>query len=238
MALKQQQIAAAVNAALKQKIDPVYRDGVNRFFKEEINAYGVRVPEARKIAKSFWTEVKQGEVKEILSLCEHLLQTGEVATQLIALDWAKRVSKKLPSTSLPLLKRWIEKYITNWATCDDLCCGVLGRFLFEHQELASHIHSWTTSKNRWLRRASAVALIYGVRRQAFYTGITQTAETLLHDDDDLVQKGYGWSLKEMSKSAPNQVHAFVQKHKKTMPRTALRYAIEHYPKEIRADLMK
>ena len=45
----------------------------------------------------------------------------------------------------------------------------------------------------------------------------------------MVQKGYGWMLKEASNHNQKGVFAFVMKHKAKMPRTALRYAIEKLP---------
>jgi 3-methyladenine DNA glycosylase AlkD len=49
------------------------------------------------------------------------------------------------------------------------------------------------------------------------------------DSDDLVQKGYGWALKEASNHYPKKVFDFVMRKKTLMPRTALRYAIEKMP---------
>ena len=55
--------------------------------------------------------------------------------------------------------------------------------------------------------------------------------------DDLVQKGYGWMLKAASEAHCNEVFDFVMKNKDIMPRTALRYAIEKMPKELKAMAM-
>jgi len=63
------------------------------------------------------------------------------------------------------------------------------------------------------------------------------ADILLTDKDDMVQKGYGWMLKEASKPYRKAVFDYVVKHKTVMPRTALRYAIELMPPEMRAEAM-
>jgi len=54
----------------------------------------------------------------------------------------------------------------------------------------------------------------------------------------MVQKGYGWLLKEASRKHQREVLDYVLTKRKTMPRTALRYAIELMPKELRAKAMK
>jgi 3-methyladenine DNA glycosylase AlkD len=63
------------------------------------------------------------------------------------------------------------------------------------------------------------------------------ANILLLDRDDLVQKGYGWMLKEASRKNQKEVFDYIIKHKKTMSRTALRYAIEKMPEELKREAM-
>jgi 3-methyladenine DNA glycosylase AlkD len=61
---------------------------------------------------------------------------------------------------------------------------------------------------------------------------------LLTDTDDMVQKGYGWLLKEESRKHQTKVFDYVVKNRKVMPRTALRYAIELMPRELKEEAMK
>ena len=60
----------------------------------------------------------------------------------------------------------------------------------------------------------------------------------MNDNDDLVQKGYGWALKVTADTHQKKVFDFVMKHKHHMPRTALRYAIEKMPKELKRKCME
>ena len=59
----------------------------------------------------------------------------------------------------------------------------------------------------------------------------------LKDDDDMVRKGYGWMLKSASRAHEKEVFEYVVKNKGKMPRTALRYAIEKMPKDLKAKAM-
>ena len=68
--------------------------------------------------------------------------------------------------------------------------------------------------------------------------VLRTAEALLVDQDDMVQKGYGWMLKEACNVFPDEVLRFVMKNKSRMPRIALRYAIEKLPASKRKQAMK
>jgi 3-methyladenine DNA glycosylase AlkD len=81
-------------------------------------------------------------------------------------------------------------------------------------------------------------MIYGIRREQGFAPSFEIADQLLLDEDDLVQKGYGWMLKEISKSEPQQVFEFVMQRKAVMPRTSLRYAIEKLSPELRQRAME
>jgi 3-methyladenine DNA glycosylase AlkD len=66
----------------------------------------------------------------------------------------------------------------------------------------------------------------------------QISDILMQDGDDLVQKGYGWALKEASKTWQSEVFDYILENRKRMPRTALRYTIEKMPKDLRSKAMK
>jgi len=88
-----------------------------------------------------------------------------------------------------------------------------------------------------MRRAAAVVLIYAVRRDALHKEAFEIADLLLIDRDDMVQKGYGWLLKEVSNRDPQPVFEYVMSRKRSMPRTALRYAIEKLDPDLRQRAM-
>jgi 3-methyladenine DNA glycosylase AlkD len=104
--------------------------------------------------------------------------------------------------------------------------------------LLMSLKKWSLSENRWTRRACAVTLIIPARHGKFLEDIFRIADTMLLDKDDMVQKGYGWMLKAASETHQKEVFDYVIKHKAAMPRTALRYAIEKMPENLRKEAMK
>ena len=88
-----------------------------------------------------------------------------------------------------------------------------------------------------MRRAAAVSFILPARAGANLADVLPIAKALLHDTDDLVQKGCGWMLREAAKNHPQEIIDYIEAHKKTMPRTMLRYAIERMPADIKKQLM-
>ena len=65
------------------------------------------------------------------------------------------------------------------------------------------------------------------------------AEMLLHDKEDLIHKAVGWMLREVGKRCSQKVLTdFLDKHYRSMPRTALRYSIERFPEPLRVKYLK
>ena len=132
----------------------------------------------------------------------------------------------------------MKKSVNDWAACDHLCTGPMGNLVRQYPDMSSKMRPWTRSKNRWLRRAAAVSLIVPVRDRLLLEEVFRTAGALLEDRDDMVQKGYGWMLKEASNVFPDELFEYVMNSRNRMPRTALRYAIEKYPANLRRKAMQ
>ncbi len=107
-----------------------------------------------------------------------------------------------------------------------------------YPKYVDELKEWAKSPNRWVKRAAAVTLILPARKGQFLNDVFDIADILLPDPDDLVQKGYGWMLKAASEAYPKEVFEYVEAKKAVMPRTALRYAIEKMPLELRTQAMK
>ena len=137
----------------------------------------------------------------------------------------------------------MKKYINNWGKVDDFCIHITHPMIEIYPELIPKIKLWSHSKNKWLRRASAVTFIttvnsFYVTKQQNIKDIFEIAETLLYDKEYLVQKAYGWMLKATSINNQEKVLKFIMKYKSNMPRTALRYAIEKMPINLKKQVMK
>jgi 3-methyladenine DNA glycosylase AlkD len=226
---KRSSLVAEITREFKAAVDTEYGVSVQRFFKEQVKLYGVRTPEWRRICGRFWGRVKGLPKSDVFALCEELLALRNGEERGVAFNWAFRLREQLEPADFPRLERWLKTYVSNWGACDSLCCGALGFFLLDHPEFLPKVRAWAGSKNRWLRRASAVAHIIPNRNGLAVDSAYQAADLLLGDGDDMVQKGYGWMLKEIANKRSREVFEFVVARKDRMPRTALRYAIEKMP---------
>jgi 3-methyladenine DNA glycosylase AlkD len=231
-------IIFAISQELIQSSDEKTRDGARRFFKEEVKFHGVKAAAVRRIAAKHWKELSGKDKREVFSLCEQLLQSNYGEEAFIAFEWAARLHKMYEPSDFRMFEGWIVSYVDNWAKCDTLCNHAIGSFVEMYPEFIKNLYDWARSDNRWLRRAAAVTLILPARKGEFLDEVFAISDILLKDGDDLVQKGYGWMLKEASKAHQSSVFDYVMRRKSEMPRTALRYAIEKMPSEMRQEAMK
>lgn len=218
---------------LRQNADESVRDSGQRYFKEPVKLYGVKTALVSKITKQFFHSLPDQNKVTVFALCETLWQSGMMEESFIACHWSEAVHKQYTPEDFITFERWVRDYVSNWASCDTLCNHSIGSLVQLYPELVQNLKPWTSSQNRWVKRASAVTLIIPARKGLFLSDVFEIATSLLLDPDDLVQKGYGWMLKEASRVHQQEVFNFIQEHKKTMPRTALRYAIEKMPTDLR-----
>ncbi|MGK7395458.1 MAG: DNA alkylation repair protein [Candidatus Cyclobacteriaceae bacterium M3_2C_046] len=227
-----------VRMALENQADQHIRQRNQRFFKEPIRSYGIKNATVTQISKEFYKSVKRYPKNQILDLCEYFWQSGLLEESMVACHWTYKQHKDFESGDFKLFESWISNYVNNWASCDTFCNRTVGEFIERYPEYLSSLKGWTCSDNRWVKRASAVSLIVPARKGRFLPEIMAIAQELMMDQDDLVQKGYGWLLKVASQRHQQEIFNFIMKHKYRMPRTALRYAIEKMPTELRKGAMK
>jgi 3-methyladenine DNA glycosylase AlkD len=218
---------------LRSNADEKTKRSGERFFREEVRLYGVKAAVTHKISKDIYKSIPDTDKRKIFILCEELWKSGTMEESIIACLWSYYLNKQYEPGDFKVFQRWINTYVTNWATCDTLCNHSVGTLIEMYPDLLSGLKDWALSAKRWVKRASAVSLIIPARKGKFLSDIFEIADILHSDKDDMIQKGYGWMLKAASEVYQREVFEYVLSKKATMPRTALRYAIEKMPAELK-----
>jgi 3-methyladenine DNA glycosylase AlkD len=102
----------------------------------------------------------------------------------------------------------------------------------------ARVFRWAKSKDRWRRRAACVALIQGTRRRMFFPEIKRLSNSLLSDEDDMVQKGLGWLLRETAKTDAKRTVPYLKGIRERAPRLVLRTACETLPLPTRRRILQ
>ncbi|MCE8423365.1 MAG: DNA alkylation repair protein [Candidatus Methanoperedens sp.] len=231
-------ILQRIRTELRENADEDTKNTSQRFFKEKVKCYGIKTAIVTKISKKYFDAIKDKNKSEIFRLSEELFQSGYIEESFIACNLSYNLHAQSEEKDFLMFERWIEKYVNNWASCDTLCNHTVGAFIEKFPKYINNLEKWAKSDNYWMRRAAAVSLIIPAKKGKFLKEAFEISNLLIADKEDLVRKGYGWLLKEESRTHQNEVFEYVMENKHKMPRTALRYAIELMPKELKIKAMQ
>lgn len=230
-------IIEELRAELIRNADEKVKISGERFFREDVKLYGIRSAVVTDIAKAGFKLLTNKSKAEIFILCEELWKSGVMEESFVACNWSYNVRRDYKASDFEIFGRWVKTYVSNWASCDTLCNHSVGTLVEMYPALLAGLKDWAGSSDRWTKRAAAVSLIIPARKGEFLEHILEIADILHSDGDDMVQKGYGWMLKAASQAHEEKVFSYIMSKKATMPRTALRYAIEKMPAELKAKAM-
>ena len=191
---------------------------------------GITVPELRKIARG----AKQTTREDALTLLVSPIHEERLLALYLLIHQFEQGSLEVRQQ---IYTEYLAhtKYINNWDLVDSSAYHIVGSFLATQSAAAAHkaLSGLACSPLLWERRIAMVATLHWIKQgQPDHTIFI--ANTLLTDKHDLIQKAVGWMLREVGKRCEKEtLEKFLAEHKLQMGRTALRYAIEHFPKEVR-----
>jgi 3-methyladenine DNA glycosylase AlkD len=234
MAQKIQHSPTRLKRVLRQLADPVTRESQQRFSKEPIRSIGVRTPELRRLASAAAREYRQAGLgfDEILGFADALWRGGTLEERAVSVILLSKFKRHFERRHWPHFERYVDS-LSNWGETDGLCGNVLAPLLEKEPNLVPRLEPWTRSRNRWRRRAAAVALIPAVRRGQHHPFAYTICDRLANDRDDLVEKAVGWLLKEISRTRPQSVVDYLVTNGALLSRTTIRYAAEKLPPKLR-----
>lgn len=193
---------------------------------------GVRMGQVFALAKEF-IDLPPDEIEKLMESPLHELRAGAMSI----------MDKQARRKSTPLVRRrdlydlYLRRHdrINSWDLVDLAAPYVVGGWLFDKSR--APLNCLARSKNLWERRTAIVATLYFVR-QGEADPSFKIAALLLKDDHDLIHKAAGWALRAAGGLDRPQLFAFLDRHAPRMPRTMLRYALEHLPKAQRSQYLK
>jgi 3-methyladenine DNA glycosylase AlkD len=188
---------------------------------------GVRMGQVFALAKEF-IDLPPDAIEALLESPVHEVRVGGVSV----MDWQARAKKTTAQRRQELFELYLRRHdrINNWDLVDRAAPYVVGGYLFDKPR--DILYELARSGNIWERRTSIVSTYYFIR-QGDLDDTFAIAALLLDDDQDLIHKATGGWLREAGKKDQQRLLRFLDEHAPAMPRTALRYAIEHLPTDQR-----
>lgn len=221
---------------LKEQIiahaDPSQVEGLMRFFKTGPGQYGegdkflgIKVPVTRSVVKECWKDVGFKELEECIMSKYHEIRLAALLTLVQIFAHAKK-NPELQEQCVDFYLLHTDR-INNWDLVDLSCYELIGTWLLDKDRTLLYDLA-RNGRNIWEQRIGMVSTMQFIRHG-------QTADTyaiadiLLNHKHDLIQKAVGWLLREAGKRDADELRRWLQPRANTMPRTALRYAIEKFP---------
>jgi 3-methyladenine DNA glycosylase AlkD len=192
---------------------------------------GIRVPQTRATVKAY----KDMPLQEIEILLYSEFHEVRLAGFILLVEQFKKTK------SADERKQIYDFYLkhapqaNNWDLVDLSCRDIVGGYLLGKED-RSILDKLAASRNLWEQRISIISTWMLIKHLEFEDTL-RISEKLLPHKHDLIHKATGWMLREVGKKDKEVLIIFLEKHSATMPRTALRYAIEHFPQPERQKYM-
>jgi 3-methyladenine DNA glycosylase AlkD len=229
--------AAEARTKLHALASPDVAASSARFFKTGPGQYGegdifigVRVPALRKLAR----ELRDLPLTEI----EALLHSPVHEERLLALlVLVLGVGKGDDDHRKVVYGFYLDntQHVNNWDLVDSSAPAIVGGYLRDKPR--KPLIGLAKSVSLWERRIAIVATQHFIRLDQFDDTLT-ISRLLLADKEDLIHKATGWMLREVGDGDEAALERFLEEHGTAMPRTMLRYAIEHFPPEQRQGFLE
>lgn len=222
-------IAAHIRQVLLNGGSAPHSKDVQHFFKHEVKSRGWYTAELRKVAKRFRRAIlAEHELPYLLEVANQLFRDGVLDEKNIAVMLLEGMTDQFGREEFKLFEAWLGR-VTSWADHDGLVHYLIGPMVAADESYLVRLPRWAKTKNQWHQRAAAVSLIHSTRRHKNFTNIQRVTELLLTSQDDMVQKGLGWLLREAAKANPAQTVAYLMTIRDRTPRLVLRTACETLP---------
>ena len=212
---------------------------LSRFFKIGPGQYGegdrflgVVVPQTRRIAKAN-IATSFLELQRLLDSPWH--EARLCALLILVYRFKAKQTSEAERTEIFQFYVRNARRCNNWDLVDLTCRDVVGEYLVDKDRAL--LYRLAASENLWEQRIAIVSTWAFIRRSD-YADTLALAKFLMTHTHDLIHKSVGWMLREVGKKDRKTLTGFLETYATRLPRTTLRYAIEHYPEEERQYFLK
>lgn len=234
---KPAEIASQIRRELMDGGSAEHAAGVQWFFKEEIKSHGWYTGDLRRAVRRCRREIlREHDFDFLVQVADELFSGSVLEEKVAAVFFLEKLDAQFGDHEFRMFESWLDR-IGSWADHDGLVHYLIAPMVVAKPARAKAVFRWAKSRDRWHRRAACVALIRGARAKMFFPEIVKLSNSLLADEDDMVQKGLGWLLRETAKFDARRTVPYLMKIRRTAPRLVLRTACETLPRTVRTRIL-
>ena len=222
-------IAAEIRHLLGREGSAEHAAAVQWFFKDEIKSHGWYTAKLRSVAVRFRRRIREEfGLDSLVQVADKLFAGRVLEEKVFAVFLLEKLTDEFGDAEFRLFESWLPR-ISSWADHDGLVHYLIAPMVAAKASRSRRVFFWAKSPDRWSRRAACVALIRGTRQKMFFAEIKRLSTLLLSDNDDMVQKGLGWLLRETAKADAKRTVPYLMGIRQRAPRLLLRTACETLP---------
>ena len=202
---------------LKAVANPDDAGAMKAYMKNKFEFLGVKTPARRKLAKAFFKQQTDSVID--WNFINEAWNNPYRELQYAALDYLESRKKLLTPSDLPRLKK-LAQTKSWWDTIDSLD-RLVGTIIVRFPETKEIILAWSRDEDIWLRR---LAIDHQLLRKEETD--TELLENILVNNlgqtEFFINKAIGWALRDYSKTNPDWVRDFIERHQAEMAGLSIR----------------
>ena len=196
---------------LKAVASPDDAVAMKAYMKNKFEFLGVKTPARRKHAKAFFKQQTNSVVD--WNFINEAWNNPYRELQYATLDYLESRKKLLTPSDLPYLKKLAQT--KSWWDTIDFLDRLVGSIIARFPETKEIILSWSCDEDIWLRR---LAIDHQLLRKEETD--TELLEKILVNNlgrtEFFINKAIGWTLRDYSKTNPDWVRDFIERHQAEM----------------------
>lgn len=220
--------------SLHQYDQPVTTSRYHKPYVEGQQDYyiGISVPDLRKLSKKWFRTITLPDLEKLMTSKIHEYR---LLALIILGDQMNKADEQKQKAIVDYYLNHLD-YVNNWDLVDLSAYQILGRYLYQIQD-DTIIHQLSYADDLWRKRISIIATNHMIRQNDLSLTLT-IVDRLLEETHDLLHKANGWMLRNVGDKNRQLLLDFIKKNYQRMPRTTLRYAIEHFPEKERKQILR
>lgn len=221
----------ALRRALREAGDPERARGQQAYMKSTLPYYGVRVPEVRRLATATFAKMPLENESAWHACARDLWNSAthrEERYAVLALLGDRRAKRWQTRSAVPLYEELIVD-----AAWWDLVDEIAGKRLLdvlrnESAWMPTALRKWAHGSDIWLRRSAIISQLRA-KTQTDHELLADCIEPSLDSQEFFLRKGIGWALREYSKSNPEWVRGYVERHRMRLSPLSFKEATRRLP---------
>ena len=202
---------------LKAVANPDDAVAMKAYMKNKFEFLGLKTPVRRKLAKAFFKQQTDSVIDWVF--INESWDNPYRELQYSALDYLEIRKKLLTPSDLPRLKKLAQT--KSWWDTVDFLDRLVGSIIARFPETKEIILAWSRDEDIWLRR---LAIDHQLLRKEETD--TELLEKILVNNlgqtEFFINKAIGWALRDYSKTNPNWVRDFIERHQAEMAALSIR----------------